>query len=246
MTGAAAPFRHIKALARAPLAPQCKLAGDTPEAQNWNRIGGLLGALCRKAGIPPAAALAVWVVECGGLPHRRGRPVIRFEPHVLFNRWGKDHEPAFDQHFQFGGRNGIEGARWQNHKMRENPQSEWTRFHGDQPTEYRALMLAERLAGREIACQCASFGGPQIMGFNHDVIHYASAREMAEAFARSERWQVIGFFDFCAAKDIVSALRDADWLRFATVYNGSGNAAAYVARIAEAFGRARLLLESSP
>jgi hypothetical protein len=58
---------------------------------------------------------------------------------------------------------------------------------------------------------------------------------MCAAFARSERWQVCGFFDFCAAKDIIAALKTADWLGFARIYNGPGNAEAYAAKIAAAY-----------
>jgi hypothetical protein len=194
--------------------------------------------------IAPAAMLAVWMVECGGLPFQRGRPVLRFEPHVLFARWGSQNEALFDAHFRFGGRHGIEGVKWQNHMLREAPDSGWMRFHGDQHTEYLALALATRLAGAETACQCASFGGPQIMGFNHALVGYDTAGEMFRAFARSERWQVLAFLDFCLAKDLLPALRACVWQAFATVYNGPGNAEAYAARIAAAYDEARALLET--
>lgn len=236
-------MRTDPALARVRLAPRKSLPDATAMALTWNRIGGLLGRLCENLGIAPAAALAVWKVECGALAFIRGRPVLRFEAHVFFNRWGKDHEALFDSHFQFGGRNGIEGARWEQHRIRQNEQDEWRRFHGDQSTEYQALGLAEKLAGRETASLCVSFGGPQIMGFNHEVIGYETALEMRQAFARSERWQVCGFFDFCAAKGIIGALQVKDWTSFATAYNGPGNAITYAARIAEAHAEACLLLE---
>jgi hypothetical protein len=200
----------------------------------WNRIGGLLTALESESGIPAAAALAVWMVECGGIAHRRERPVLRFENHVFFDRWGKDNAALFDAHFQFGGRAGIEGRKWEQHRFRASQVGEWRRFHGDQSTEYRAFTLAKKLSGAEPACLSASFGGPQIMGFNHGIIGYGSAAEMYAAFARSERWQVCGFFDFCAAKDIVAALKVADWLGFARIYNGPGNAEVYAAKIAAA------------
>ncbi len=236
-----APFRDQQALAPVRLAPGRRLSGDSSLAMTWNRIGGLLAALCAASGISPAAALAVWKVECGDLRFVRGKPVLRFEAHVFFNRWGKDHEALFDRHFQFGGRGGIEGARWQQHRFRRSETEDWRVFHGDQQTEYLAIALAEALADKETASLCASFGGPQIMGFNHDVIGYVSALAMRQAFARSERWQVCGFFDFCAAKNIIEALKAADWTAFATIYNGPGNAAAYAAKIAEAHAGARHL-----
>jgi hypothetical protein len=239
-----APFRNNKALARVRLMPHRRIPGPSPTAATWNRIGGLLMRLSALSGITSATALAVWKVECGALDFIRGRPVLRFEPHIFFSRWGKDHEALFDVHFQFGGRHGIDGARWQNHMFRNRPSDDWRRFHGDQAAEYQALALAAKLAGRETASQCASFGGPQIMGFNHDAVGYATADEMRRAFSRSERWQVCGFFDFCAAKGIVGSLMAQDWQGFATVYNGPGNAETYAARIAAAHAEARQLLES--
>jgi hypothetical protein len=239
-------FRHHAGLKRARLKPNRVIAtrSPSPVAQTWNRIGGLLSRLEGVSGIPSAASLAVWMVECGGLPFSRGRPVLRFEAHVFFERWGKHNNVLFDQHFQFGGRNGIEGARWLRHRFRPTGEDEWRSYHGDQVAEYEAFSLAERLADRETACLSASFGGPQIMGFNHAVAGYDSAAEMAKAFARSERWQVFGFLDFCAAKGIVDALNDEDWFAFATVYNGPGNAEAYAAKIAEAHHMSQQLMAS--
>jgi hypothetical protein len=234
------PFRSDRRLARHPLKARPQIAPVSPAAEMWNRIGGLLHKAGRIAGLEPAAMLAVWMVECGGLPFRRGRPVLRFEPHVFFTRWGARNEGLFDAHFRFGGRGGTEGARWQAHAMCDA--GDWHRFHGDQEAEYRALALAMRLGDAETACQCASFGGPQIMGFNHAAVGYGSAQEMFRAFGRSERWQVLAFFDFCAAKGIIPALRAHDWTAFATVYNGPGNAEAYGGKIAAAHAEAAALL----
>ena len=236
------PFRSDPRLARHPLKARPRIAPGTPVADMWNRIGGLLARAGRIAGLDPPAMLAVWIVECGGLPFTRGRPVLRFEPHVFIARWGERNEDLFDRHFRFGGRNGTEGAKWQNHMVRFTPQGEWRRFHGDQAAERDAYRLAVKLAGRETAAQCASFGGPQIMGFNHRLVGYGAADEMARAFGRSERWQVLAFFDFCAGKDILGALRTQDWKAFASVYNGPGNADAYAAKIAAAHAEASQLL----
>jgi hypothetical protein len=219
-----------------------QIAPVTAVAKMWNRIGGLLSKAGRIAGLDPPAMLAVWIVECGGLPFTRGKPVLRFEPHVFFARWGCRNEDLFDAHFRFGGRNGTEGAKWQNHIARFSEGEDWQRFHGEQSAEYGAFRLAARLAGNETACQCASFGGPQIMGFNHAVVGYGTAHDMVRAFGRSERWQVLAFFDFCAAKDILAALRAQDWRAFATVYNGPGNAYSYAGKIAAAHDEACALL----
>jgi hypothetical protein len=246
MTGPGYLFRSSPRLARARLKPAREVAADDAMASTWNRIGGLISALAAETGLPVPAVLAVWMVECGSLPFRRNRPVLRFEPHVFFARWGETHADSFDHHFQFGGRNGIEGAKWQNHRMRAAEGDDWVRFHGDQDLEYKALALARNLAGDEPAHLSASFGGPQIMGFNHATVGYDTATAMARAFGASERWQVCAFFDFCRAKDILPAFARHDWEGFGKVYNGPGNAAAYAARIAEAYEAAnRLMTETN-
>lgn len=238
-------FRDDRRLARHPLEAQKQLSAATPVAGLWNRMGGLLSAAGRVSQLPPAAMLAVWCVECGDLPFRRGRPVLRFEPHVFFARWGERHAGRFDAHFQFGGRFGVEGARWQGHMMRARPSEDWQRFHGNQEAEYRALALATRLSDAETARQCASLGGPQIMGFNHQSCGYETATAMFRAFARTERWQVLAFFDFCASKALLDPLQRCDWASFATIYNGPGNAAAYASRIAAAHDEACRLLAAA-
>jgi hypothetical protein len=236
------PFRSDPRLVRHPMKARPRIAPVTAVAEMWNRIGGLLSKAGRIAGLDPPAMLAVWIVECGGLPFRRGKPVLRFEPHVFFARWGCRNEDLFDAHFRFGGRNGTEGAKWQNHMARFSEGEDWRRFHGDQAAEHAVFRLAAKLGGHETASQCASFGGPQIMGFNHALVGYGTAHEMVRAFARSERWEVLAFFDFCAAKDILAALRAQDWRAFAAVYNGPGNAEAYAGKIAAAHDEASMLL----
>lgn len=235
-------YRDDRVLQQARLKPARPMTGGSALALLYNRVGGLLRRMARVTGIAPAAALAVWSVESSAAPFTRSRPILRFENHVFFARWGKDHETDFDCHFRFGGRGDVVGSRWEQHRFRAAPQGEWQRFHGDQSLEYEAFALAARLASRETACLSASVGGPQIMGFNHAVVGYASAAAMFAAFARSERWQVLGFFDFCKAKDLVPAIRDHRWHDFAAVYNGPGNAAAYAAKIAAAFDEARSLI----
>jgi N-acetylmuramidase len=249
MTPQQAPFRNSAELARARLRPTTLVETENPSpvAETWNRIGGLFQRMSKFAGLSPASALAVWMVESGVLKFVRARPVLRFENHKFFNTWGNQHESLFDSHFQFGGRKDIQGRAWEQHRYRNSPAGEWQRFHGDQSAEYMVFALASRLAGTEAACLSSSFGGPQIMGFNHALIGYRSASEMFRAFGRSERWQVCGFFDFCHAGKLIGTLAQQNWHGFATVYNGPGNADAYAAKIAEAHAfAAKLLGVNSP
>lgn len=195
-------------------------------ARTYNRIGGLVDRLGTAAGIDPLAALAVWMVESGGRAFVKGQPMLRFENHVFWSRWGRDHAATFDRHFVFGG-HGASGKSWQNHKWRRGDGDAWAAFHGTQAGEYAAYRFAKTLSGRELAAQSASWGGTQVMGFNHALVGYASACAMVDAFMADERWQVLGFFDFCRKSGLVDAIRAQDWVTFGNGYNGAGGGAAY-------------------
>ena len=210
-------------------------------AQTYNAIGGLVDTLARRLGIDPVAVLAVWYVESGGRAFTPGRPVLRFENHKFFKYWGTDHEPLFDKHFQFGGHGGIPAPSYKNHKFRDKPSDPWRPVHTDsQDREYEVFALAERLGGREAACLSSSFGGPQIMGFNNGICGYPSASAMAEAFGADQRWQVLGFYDFCKSNNLIDEVQNKQWNAFGQKYNGDG--AVYGPKLKDAFDTKQALL----
>jgi hypothetical protein len=210
-------------------------------ARTFNAIGGLVNTLAQRLGIDPVAVLAVWYVESGGRAFTPGKPVLRFENHIFFDKWGHQNEPLFDKHFQFGGHAGIGGRRSQNHKYRQSANQPWAPVHIDnQDREYEVFALGERLGGREAASLSSSFGGPQIMGFNFDVCGYPSAVAMAEAFGADQRWQVLGFFDFCRSKNLIDEIQSKRWNDFGRIYNGDG--ATYGPLLKAAFDTRQALL----
>ena len=200
-------------------------AAGTPAgrlARTYNRLGGLIDLLASQNDLDPMAVLSVWYVESGGRDFTAGTPIIRFENHKFFQFWGHDHAADFDKHFQFGGRAGIAGKSHQNHKFRAGSSGPFATFHGNQSKEYEVLDFATNLASREEACLSISVGGPQIMGFNHDVCGYASAAQMFAAFAQDERFHVLGFFDFVQSKGLLDDIRKKKWVAFGAHYNGDG------------------------
>jgi hypothetical protein len=226
-------YKDDSTLKAAALAPKKPIAGLPPAgttlgsvARSYNSIGGLVDRLGAVTRVETIAALAVWMVESGGRPFTQGRPVMRFENHVFWDHWGKDNPKTFDAHFVFGG-HGAAGKRWENHKWRETAADPWASFHGDQAKEYDVYHFARTLSGVELAAQSASWGGTQVMGFNHDLIGYGSAFDLVNAFARDLRWQVLGFFDFCRSAGLVDEIRAHDWVAFGNGYNGAGGGAAY-------------------
>jgi hypothetical protein len=223
--------------------PQSNCRHSEALMASWRQIGGLLKTLSVNTEIVPASALAVWNVESGNLPFHRGRPVLRLECHKLWEEWGHADPVLFDAHFQFGGHAGVTGLAWTNHRFRTKG-SEWRNLHGTQEQEYEAFALARRLAGNEAACRAASFGGPQVMGFNHAKLGYPDAVSLYRAFGRSLRAQVLGFFDFCQSENLFPALEARDWHSFSRVYNGPSRTDSYAEKINDAFILAEAIVDA--
>lgn len=85
------------------------------------------------------------------------------------------------------------------------------------------------------AMRATSWGGPQIMGFNHSAAGFSSVAEMVEAFADDEAAQLLGFVSLIRSWGLDSALRARDWRTFTARYNGNANIAAYSAKIEAAY-----------
>ena len=212
-------------------------------ADIYNRLGGLMGALAAKTQVETASVLAVWKVESGPYPHVVGKAIIRFENHLLHRLWGNLNDATYAQYFRHGTYRGQAGKSWENHQYRDDPSQPFREFHGNQEAEYRVLQLAVRLAGEEVALRCISIGGPQILVSNYALIGYRSPREMYDAFQASERYHVLGFFDFCQQKEktkggLLPYLRAKDFHSFARYYNGSGQVDYYGGKIREAYEEA--------
>lgn len=79
----------------------------------------------------------------------------------------------------------------------------------------------------EAACQSASYGGYQIMGFNCIACGYKTAAAMAVGFAQSESAQFLGLVKFIKANPkIHTALKAGNWAGVAEGYNGAAYAEA--------------------
>ncbi len=203
-------------------------------ADLWNRMGGLLKALAAQLGIDPATAVAVLTVESGGRAFdAAGRLIIRFENHVFYDRWGKDNLSIYQQHFQFNA-----GQRWTGHVWRPSVYESWRTCHTGQDEEWRVFEFARSLDDTA-AKLSISMGGAQIMGFNYAALGYDSVQQMFDAFSTSERAQIIGFFNFVRGRTAeskrIAALQALDFVAFAQLYNGAGQAAQYGAAIQSAY-----------
>lgn len=81
----------------------------------------------------------------------------------------------------------------------------------------RAIALDE-----DCAYMSASYGMFQIMGFNHEVCGYSSAKQMFDAFvSQGESSHLAAFVAFIKANPtLLKTIRNKDWATFALNYNG--------------------------
>lgn len=182
-------------------------------------------------GVDVAIGLAVLRVEAGGVAFGKdGRMIVRFEPHVF--RGSLRNQALFDAHFQVGvgGVSTWDGA---GHRFRAGLLDPWRPFHGNQATEWEALIVARTLSD-EGALRSISMGAGQVMGFNHRAVGYESARAMFDALHDSAEAQVHAMLTYCKSRGLIGALAQGDFLAFARGYNGSGQAERYARLIEQA------------
>jgi hypothetical protein len=193
-------------------------------ARAWNRYGNLLLRVAGRLGIDVALAVAVVVAEDDprGLA-ADNRLVLRFEPHLFFERWGRHNHARFAEHFQF------DPARpWQGHRWRAAAGEPWQEVHDSLASEWAAFDLARSLDKMD-ACAATALGFAGILGASHAAAGYQSPAQMADAFTSSQRFQLLARFDLLAGADgdsrQVAALRSNDLETYATLAAGPGQAA---------------------
>jgi hypothetical protein len=180
-----------------------------------------MAAVCEMLGVGEAEIWAVLTVETRGfgfLVDRR--PQILFERHIFSQRTNGRHDAAHPRisRRRLGGYLG--GA-----------------------AEYERLESAMALDAEE-ALKCASWGLPQVMGFNHRVVGFDSVPAMVEAMVDSEDRQLeaLGNFIMASPKCRIG-LQRRDWGTFAACYNGpSFRLNDYDNRLAAAFEKARRMI----
>lgn len=220
--------------------PQGASATEMATARTWTRYGGLLAGLVVRVRLDPALAVAVMCVESGGEAFGPdGRPTIRFESHIFRRGLAAGRLPAFDRRFRIGG-----SRPWLGHSFRPTARAPWTAFHGSQRLEWRAYEVACGI-DEDAATRAISVGLAQVMGFNHALVGYVTPQAMLSAMSRDVRYQVIALFDFIAGpsgtRAALAALRAEDFERFASIYNGAGQARHYAGLIEAHAGAFRRL-----
>ncbi|MBO9421726.1 DUF3380 domain-containing protein [Labrenzia sp. R4_2] len=97
----------------------------------------------------------------------------------------------------------------------------------------------ERMASldEEAALNSASYGAPQIMGFNHKICGYSTVTEFVLALAESEEEQVDAFLTFLLNCGLGDELRAKDFRAIARRYNGPGQVSHYAGLMEAAYRR---------
>ena len=171
--------------------------------------------------IDPNILGAVIITESSGKGLIKEKLVIRFEAHIFDRRTKKN----YSGHFSYN-----QDKPWTEQKYRVNLESEdWKNIHtGKQDSEYGAFNLAKEL-NEDAAYQSISMGMGQIMGFNYKSAGYNSAKEMFDAFSKSEEEQIKGMIKFIENNPkMLKALQDGDLETFVKFYNGPGQVDTYL------------------
>jgi hypothetical protein len=175
-----------------------------------------IAVLSQLFGYNPAAVAAVLEVEApkgGFLPD--GRLTILFERHIF---WKLTPEKVSKVRPDLSNPQpgGYRGGK-----------AEWDRLNA-------------AIAFDEVnALKSASWGKPQIMGFNHALCGYGTVRDMIEDFKRGEYNQVKAMLHLIKNQPSWDrALKAQNWAAFARLYNGPDYAInSYDTKLAKAFSK---------
>jgi len=156
-------------------------------------------------------------VESGGQPYdKMGRLIILTEKHVFWRELPK----ALRAKAQ---RAGLATPKWSRSNYKDlggtGSDKRWRKL--------RAMVGINETAGY----RSASYGAPQIMGFNHKVCGYSTVQAMVKAFGEAETYQVEGFITYLENNGMGEDLRQRDTRAITRRYNGSGQVDLYSRRI---------------
>lgn len=147
--------------------------------------------------VPVAALQAVVAVEASGSGFwDDGRPKMRYERHIFHQR--------------------TKGRYSNAHPDISNPKSGGSKTG---PEEYNRLRAAMQL-DEEAGLLSASWGLPQIMGFNYQLAGYANVKAMVWAMHQSEAKQLEAMGRFLVNTNITQPMREQNWAQVARLYNG--------------------------
>ncbi|MES0879681.1 N-acetylmuramidase domain-containing protein [Roseibium sp. SCP14] len=170
-----------------------------------------------------AVLQAIIEVESKGRPFDdKGRLIILPEKHVFWRELPKNLRATAK-------RLGLAVQKWtrKNYKGLGGSGSDarWDRLE--------AMVDLDETAG----LRAASYGGPQIMGFNAKLCGFASVQSFVLDLAESEANQAEAFLTYLEKVGLLQAIRSKDWRAIARRYNGPGQVTRYAELMAQAYVR---------
>jgi len=170
-----------------------------------------------------AVLLAIIEVESAGRPFDdAGRLIILPEKHVFWRelpiklRSSASHLGLAVKSWSRSNYKGLGGS---------GSDARWDRLE--------AMVKVHETAG----LRSASYGGPQIMGFNAELCGYSSVQEFVLALAETEAHQAEAFLTYLEKVGLLSAIQTKDWRAIARRYNGPGQVTRYAGMMAKAYER---------
>lgn len=177
-----------------------------------------MAALASEIGCHPADLEAIAIVESNGFGwFKDGRMKILFEKHWFYKLVPPSKRNA-------AVKAGLARKSW------VAPKNGGYKDQSNADARYRLLARAMEM-DEEAALQSISMGRFQIMGFNHGLCGFASAKQMWTAFLDSEKNQLRAFATFLRKKGLYPALIARDFAKIETVYNGGGLNGAYARKM---------------
>lgn len=184
-------------------------------------------ALALDLGVETAMLWAFLDVETGPWAGftTAGRPIIRFEPHV-FER--------------------LTSAKFSvSHPQLSRPYAK--RDHYPTPAINERWIKQMRPAyalDPDAALKSASWGRPQIMGFNHASCGFPTVRGFVRHMARSEAAQMECMARYLRQNDFIDAMRERSFYLIAAKYNGPANVDIYGPKLQSAYDKRIRSLEA--
>ena len=175
----------------------------------------------KKLGIETACLRAVIEVECKGDGFNAdGTPVILYERHKFY-----------------GGLRAINWITKSNewHKQYPDLCNPSAGGYGKYSEQHGKLERASKL-NRDVALESCSWGIGQVMGYHWKSLGYASLQAFINAMYKDEASQLDAMCRYIEKNNLVAALKNKDWDKFAKGYNGSAYAKnKYDVKLAEAY-----------
>lgn len=178
-------------------------------------------AIAGYLGCEVAAVHAVLAVETAGdgFGHD-GRPIILNEPHVFYRELGRGDKR------KEAVRAGLAYQKW---GAKPYPKTQAERY---------AWLDAAMAIDEAAALRSCSWGLGQVMGFNHELVGFATVQAFVAAMTVSEGAQLFAMARFIVANNLQRHLRSKNWASFARGYNGSAyKKHGYDTKLANAYAR---------